>query len=337
MNALSDRSCVICGARPVSSIVSARTCDESRCQMTYQQHLRRQLPTCRVCGRPLNALQSVRTSQTCDEISCRSQGTRQRDVGDDKRCRYCSVPLPPSQIEAGVCSDRDCRRVHVDTEAAEREREKRKAFEYRTQQAQVLRDELAAFHEHSNATEYFPVVVPWFRTPLTTLPSSRLEALREHLQSAVDEYRKNPTAHSASDSRNNPWPPLEDAAETLTGRVCGHCRGSCCQKGETHAFVSGTTIASLLERRPELELEDVVDAYLTELPATSYDNSCVFHAETGCALPHDMRAETCGHFFCWGQQELRASLEQGAPVKAFVALSTIEGDLVEGRFLDGDP
>lgn len=305
--------------------------------MSYQQHLRKRLPTCKVCGRPLDSLQSAGKSATCEDLSCRTQGSRQQDLGEDRRCRYCRVPLSASQLATGVCHDRDCRRVHVDTKAAERERRRREEFEQRTQQSQQLRNELATFHDRSDAAEYFPVVVPWFRTPLTQLPAERREALREHLQSAVDEYRNDPTADLPSDDRSNPWPALDDEAESLTGRVCGHCRGSCCQLGETHAFVSGTTIASLLKRRPDLELDDVVDAYLAELPATSYDNSCVFHAETGCSLPHEMRAETCGHYFCRGQQELRVSLEQGAPAKAFVALSTLEGDLVEGRFLDGEP
>lgn len=223
-------------------------------------------------------------------------------------------------------------------QAEERAIAKREAFRAQIKRTEQLRNELAEFHGLPNAGSHTPVAIAYFRDDLKPLPAHRREELRSHLASQVEAFKERPPVDGESGDNPpaaNPWPDVGPEGERLTGRVCAHCRGYCCQQGGTHAFVSADTIGSLLERRPEVEVDQVVDEYLNQLPETSYDGSCVFHSETGCALPHDMRAATCGLFYCWGQQELRAALEQGAAPLAFVALATEKGEVVEGAFLDG--
>lgn len=310
-----------------------------------QRHLHSRNATCHACGRPLDAQRTASRARTCESLHCRTLDRRACEDPEQVRCRYCRTPLTPAQSRTGVCDDRDCRRVHLDEQAEQRELRKREEFGENTLRAEQLRNDLADFHTLDDADEYFPVVVPYFRHSLTPLPDSRRDELRANLRKVIDDCRES-IATGESDPVDkpppvqgvchpNPWPDVGEEGERLTGRVCGHCRGHCCRQGETHGFVSVETVRELLRKRPDLELDGVVDAYLAELPATSFDGSCVFHGETGCSLPHEMRAETCGLFFCWGQQELRAAMETGHPRLAFVALTTDDGEVVEGRFLDG--
>jgi hypothetical protein len=47
-----------------------------------------------------------------------------------------------------------------------------------------------------------------------------------------------------------------------------------------------------------MSLEDIVDVYLSHVPAFGMLNSCINHADTGCALPREWRSDICNAFFC---------------------------------------
>jgi hypothetical protein len=96
-----------------------------------------------------------------------------------------------------------------------------------------------------------------------------------------------------------------------------------------YTLICGPT---LLRERPELCIEELVDLYVDRLPEESFEGSCVFHGPTGCTLSRDMRSDTCNLHFCAGQHSLQAALAQGAPPRAFVAISD-GSEIVASRFL----
>ena len=53
-----------------------------------------------------------------------------------------------------------------------------------------------------------------------------------------------------------------------------------------------------MRRHPDQRPRHVLEGYLSRIPNKSYENSCVYHEEAGCVLPHEMRARICNDFYC---------------------------------------
>ena len=70
-------------------------------------------------------------------------------------------------------------------------------------------------------------------------------------------------------------------------QACTTCRGSCCQLGDTKAYLGVETLLRFLNRHPHQSAEEAVAEYESHLPKHSYDGSCVYHSERGCGLPTD--------------------------------------------------
>jgi len=336
------KKCVIC-EEPLGEVprFETRICGNPSCRFEYERHLQQGGPTCRSCGRPLQSTAAARGMRTCGDLRCLALDRRLVARDDVSRCRVCRVPLPPNAASGELCDDGICRGVLSIRRREEIQQQRRAEFERQKRLAEERRREQAAAEEISDPEGYQLMVIPHFAGRLTPLPARRREEIRQHLTDLVeelqaeDEEERGSAEESPHHNVENPWPDVGPAGEALTAAVCAHCRGFCCQQGGTHAFLSVQTLRTLLKRRPELTSEDLVEAYLAHLPEVSYEGSCVFHGEAGCTLPSEMRAATCGLYFCWGQQEMRAALEKGAPPRAFVAAA--DGDaVVSGTFLSLD-
>jgi hypothetical protein len=48
-----------------------------------------------------------------------------------------------------------------------------------------------------------------------------------------------------------------------------------------------------------------MSAYLSYLPEKTFKESCVYHTETGCSLPRDMRSHVCNDYLCDTLYELK--------------------------------
>ena len=79
-----------------------------------------------------------------------------------------------------------------------------------------------------------------------------------------------------------------------------HC---CCQATST-AIVSAIAGATR---------EQIIEAYLSHLPATSTRDGCVYQAATGCALPREMRQDICNSYYCDALRWLRKAFAEETP------------------------
>jgi len=169
----------------------------------------------------------------------------------------------------------------------------------------------------------------------------RRQAFRSNIESLVNELvsRLDGSEGPTGEPPASPGTTAQTAApakrDRLTAAVCAECRGFCCGGGNTRAYLRVDTLRKLIERRPDLHLEQLPEVYTECLPERSYSGSCVFHSERGCALPREMRSDTCNDYFCKGQKDLRAAMENGAPARAFVAISD-STQIVAGRFVNAE-
>jgi hypothetical protein len=333
-------SCVICAAPLKQWPGYRRTCDNPACGFAYQQHLRAGRATCSECGRPLSPIDQSRGAGTCRDARCQHSFRQGQGTPASERCSVCGLRLPADCVPEGVCRDRDCREVHAWRGHARRANERHEQFVEQTRLATVLRDKLAEQAAISSPQEFFVTVISQFAKPLTVLPHERRRAFREKIESVVRELANRadetwqPIDGAQSSSVNGKLSSLPAEGQRLVGVICAGCRGFCCSGGDTHAYVGADTLSRLLRERPGLRSEELADLYVDRLPEQSFEGSCVFHGETGCALPRDMRSDTCNVHFCAGQHNLQAALAQGAPPRAFVATSN-GGEIEAGRFFDG--
>jgi len=330
-------SCVICGT-PLGHMSHRRTCQNATCPMAYQQHLRAGRPTCTECGRPLSTQES-RAASVCQDVHCQVNSRASNAIASRKRCSVCRTRLAPDRCTEDVCDDGDCSEVARWRKQAELTNVRHARFLEQTTAAAQLRDELATEHGIIAPQQFFVTVIPRFANLVAALPDQRRKTFRKMIELLVDELVTSP---DASIERNEP--PLQSLGEhrtgldleneRLVGLVCAACGGFCCWNGDTHAYLRVETLRRLLLERPELHIKQIVDLYVGFLPERSFENSCVFHAQTGCTLPREMRSDTCNSHYCDGQHSLRAALIQGAPPRAFVAKS--DGDrIAAGRFVSG--
>ena len=107
--------------------------------------------------------------------------------------------------------------------------------------------------------------------------------------------------------------PPAGGREALSAGACAACRGSCCRSGGDHAYLTEETIARVLRAHPDRTPAQVRDAYLEQLPAETYLDSCLYHSATGCGLPRALRSSTCNRHLCGKLQNLRATLPEKNP------------------------
>ncbi len=137
-----------------------------------------------------------------------------------------------------------------------------------------------------------------------------------------DTFRVNVSAaiRRAFDDPDRPFPETPETAADgapLIQAACGACRGSCCKYGADHAYLYPDHFRRLLRDHPGRSPEEVLSDYLARLPQRVYDDSCVYHTETGCALPRELRSNLCNTFLCGPLEELMKS-QSVAPVPVLV-------------------
>ena len=171
----------------------------------------------------------------------------------------------------------------------------------REQIARAYRDQEAARLGIDWPEKVIPVVVPANLRCMVNLPERRKRAFRDRLMQLLGQaaaLRASSVNRTSGDGAQTPsatWPLMP---ETLLARGCSICRGRCCNAGQDHAYVDVATLESYMQRRPNLRPRHVLADYLSRLPNKAYEESCVYHTEKGCNLPHEMRSLTCRDFYC---------------------------------------
>ncbi|HSN72561.1 MAG TPA: hypothetical protein VLT59_13685 [Steroidobacteraceae bacterium] len=84
----------------------------------------------------------------------------------------------------------------------------------------------------------------------------------------------------------------------LATAACATCRGRCCQYGGDHAFIDLDVLRQQRRADPRVTARELLDRYLSRLPATGIEGSCLYHSATGCNLPRALRSSICEQYLC---------------------------------------
>ena len=212
------------------------------------------------------------------------------------RCDFCERELTRHEaVRGSVCVDPECRRQsEVRREAARI----RAVAELRLSRARVF----AARRLGAAPGSFAVAVVPANDRSVEPLPEVRRRRFRGSLARTI-------RAAFVSDALPPEPTPDEGPGDPSEGRVlekaCAACRGHCCTLGGDTAWITPETILRVLRDRRESRRGELLRRYAGHLPARSYPDSCVYHGETGCTLPRDLRAETCNDYYCPDAHALR--------------------------------
>jgi len=150
------------------------------------------------------------------------------------------------------------------------------------------------------------VVIPSGYADISELPDERIQKYAEHLRKMISGAHDSADESSTQTDRerrqlvekNETRFAAEPGLRDITNRMCGMCKGGCCAAGGNAAYITSATIKRQKKRQPGLSDEDIVQAYLSRLSVQTITNACVNQTTTGCALPTEMRSDTCNGFHC---------------------------------------
>ncbi len=172
------------------------------------------------------------------------------------------------------------------------------------------------------------VLLPANPRPIVAVPEAARDALVSHvgalLTSAFEAApRDNSLPMSAEEraSRVNAGDIVGTRESTtlsdeMVAAACATCRGECCTAGGNHAFLRQDSITRVRARLAETGPDDaagMLALYRSHLPQRHYHGSCVYHDESGCALPRDLRSNLCNRYHCGELTQLERVLDVRRP------------------------
>ncbi len=181
-----------------------------------------------------------------------------------------------------------------------------------------------------DSNEYIIIVTPVNQRKLVNLPRRRKYRFANKVARLANRMRADArvTVHSVQgESDSNTMEVLRSA--------CSNCRGSCCLRGGDHAHLGISTIIRVAGLRGFTAPKQIIKAYCQFLPDKAYEHSCVFHTETGCALPTAMRSDACNNTICAGVSELTNRIVIDGSSRFFLA-ATCHNEVVNTRFAQLD-
>ncbi|HEX2827517.1 MAG TPA: hypothetical protein VHP37_14295 [Burkholderiales bacterium] len=227
-------------------------------------------------------------------------------------CRSCRAPLDPLTQRRGVgyCDAAACRH---------------KAADARTS---LIRKALAAAAPAAAAAQLPhlskpPAPVVWLKRwepEIVETTREERDAHRAYLEAVVAENR--------TIDRGRLSPSTADDRHPQGARLCGQCRGRCCEHGgDWRAFLDITVLERWRAEAPERTFQDAVEAYLAMLPAAHVDGACLYQTTAGCAMPRERRAEICNGFACDALEAVQKAAASD-PAAAVLAI-TFDRDRVD--------
>lgn len=206
-------------------------------------------------------------------------------------CRYCESRLDVHRQLCGYCGSAACQlQAAIEADAAKTAERKARLLA----SVAELRESLTGGEETRTVAT---VITPSNDQRLTALSKDRLTAFSQHLSGLFSAVLDdNDIAGESVDA-----PPVTTAQPTdpLFSKACAHCRGQCCQHGNAaQAFLSKETIRDRLAQLGVDHHGELLDRYLRLIPEYSFENSCIYHAADGCALPRELRSDVCNGFYC---------------------------------------
>ncbi len=223
-------------------------------------------------------------------------------------CRICGVVLSPRQAFEQTCDDPHCRAAHRQSQSPDAATRASQRLRYATVARAKARRWFRTAKELAPATGNLewqkPGVLDVLLLPANTrglacLPESRKQEFINQVESLVGVMRRDATHQPGTPKREAPGRLADEPSEPDPwGQSCAVCGGYCCLSGGTNAYLRETQIARYTRSDRGVELEDMVRAYASYLPAVSFQESCVYHAAHGCTLPLEMRSDVCHSFCC---------------------------------------
>jgi hypothetical protein len=249
-------------------------------------------------------------------------------------CWSCGAAVDPLHAarEGGVCDRFECRA------AWGRRREEEEA------RTEALRRGAAG--EALREAGFDPDTVSWSPTPanpaeLVPLAAWRRERFIAHLRRIVEEAVRDdrgsgPRATPETDEGESPFTPPGAEERRALAAGCAACRGWCCRRGGTHAFLEPVRIRRLFEQRPTLTAQDVVELYASHLGDHHLEGGCVFQGDEGCRLPREIRGDTCNRYYCSDLDEARRGWRRRdlPGPHHFVAVTRADGSPLRARTID---
>ena len=192
----------------------------------------------------------------------------------------------------------------------------------------------------ANPEDFIPVAIPVNMRHISNLPEKRRRMFYDRLKQLMDQAVAEPCL-STNLTDNSTIQPEHDAQmqdtelRSILKNVCTICRGSCCIHGEDHAYLKVDNLLRYMHQHPKLQQQQVVDEYLSCLTSKTYKDSCVYHTEIGCALPSNMRSESCSSFVCDGLVEIEKHAIDTKSTRFFIA--AMEGEnILRSAFIEGN-
>ncbi len=259
---------------------------------------------CLICEAPLTAHQRALERPVCHRADCQ---WRFSQLGRNGRCEVCGQALERITTAIRVCDKPLCQRTHH-----ERQRHREQAA--LRERARKLRDRHAPTLGIADPETYPVQLIPAFEAQVVNLPERRKRAFRDQLTRVISEAMSQPASPPAPDQ---PDPSASSELGPVLGRACASCKGHCCRNGGDHAYIKPDTIRRYLAEHPGQRPRQVLDAYLSRLGNRTYEKSCIFHGTDGCALPRELRSDTCNRHFCDGLRAFQRQHDPSGPVRGF--------------------
>lgn len=252
-------------------------------------------------------------------------------------CSFCGERLNVHEAARGSgCAKPVCQKKHGDMLRAQRLQRESDAVD---KAASAFRARVADSYGIPNPEQLPLGIVPVNHRRVTKTPRSRRMEFRAHLIRVVLQAFEEKMDQAGVDALGEELTEAVRLSAPLdAGAGCATCQGFCCRLGETHAYLTVSSIRSFLVRNPGLRWRQVVRLFLKYLPEKSYEQSCVYQGRRGCCLPREMRGLTCNRYRCEGLKQLHARLEEsGSPRALIVAAEGVRIDRAallsaEGKF-----
>ncbi len=284
--------------------------------------------TCLNCGLILSQLQQACGTRFCGD-RCRFQHST---LAPHEVCVSCGRRLSPHQFGERLCENLVCRR-----QLEERTREsERLRLEVLRQEAERLLNREAEVLGVAQPDHYSLVIIPAVRRLLVPLDERRSRAFRETVSRLISEAAErlsHPPCAPASQQAVDQAVQASPSVTAVTGQACALCRGWCCANGGNHAYLKVETLHRYMIEHPEQRPHEVLANYLLHLGDETVEDSCIFHQVDGCALPREMRSDTCNRFYCPGLDEYRQVSSSQSPARGFFA-ATVGASIIAAAFCD---
>lgn len=246
----------------------------------------------------------------------------------NKNCDYCHVKLTISQSIAGnVCNNIQCRIAWQDDIYKQEQLRKQEKLEMEkalTAKAHIYRDQLLTDTGDKSLTSVPVAIVPANEKNITDLPQQRINAFLDHILRCINEAK---ALQNSKDHTTKITPAKTDSlvnAETLFERkaliqACSTCKGLCCLKGGvSHAYQDAVNMFHYMKNNEGKDSDGIIAEYLNYIPPRSYEDSCVYHTDSGCTLPRNMRAEICNKHLCQGLRAIKREFSEPGPETLFI-------------------